>query len=332
MSGTELVTSIFKMARGFWKARILMTAAELDIFSHLLTEPRTAAQVAGELSSDPRGTEMLLDALAALEMLDKKDGAFRVKPALRSVLSSSAPGTIVPPLLHLAQLWEIWGRLTEIVQKGKKDVPFDRIERDEEGVRAFIGAMHSIGRGMAEQVVSRLDLTGKENLIDVGGGSGVYTIAMLRRAPGMRAVIFDRPMVIEIAKEKIAEENLTDRVTFLEGDFYEDELPGGHDLALLSAIIHQNSSGQNVALYRKVFDSLVPGGTVVIRDHVMSEDHTETLEGALFAVNMLVATPAGGTYSFQQINSDLEEAGFRNSHLLHRAEMDSLITAQKPGG
>jgi hypothetical protein len=286
MSGTELVMSVFKMARGFWQARILMTAAELDIFSHLLAEPKTAAQVAGELPSDPRGTERLLDALTALEMLDKKDGAFRVKPGLRKVLSSSAPGTIVPPILHLAQLWEIWGRLTEIVQKGRKDGPFDRIERDEEGVKAFIGAMHAIGRGMAEQVVARLDLTGKENLAD--------------------------------------------RVTVLEGDFYKDDLPGGHDVALLSAIVHQNSSRQNVELYRKVFDSLVPGGTIVIRDHVMSEDHTETLEGALFAVNMLVATPAGGTYSFEQINSDLEEAGFTGGHLLHRTEMDSLVTAQKP--
>jgi hypothetical protein len=139
-------------------------------------------------------------------------------------------------------------------------------------------------------------------------------------------------MVIEIAKEKIAEEKLADRVTFLEGDFHQEDLPGGHDVALLSAIIHQNSSRQNVELYRKMFDSLVPGGTIVIRDHVMSEDHTETVEGALFAINMLVATPAGGTYSFEEINSDLEEAGFTGGHLLHHAEMDSLVTAQKPAG
>lgn len=332
MSSTELVTHILKMARGFWQARILMTAAELDVFSHLLDEPKTAAQVAQELASDRRATEMLLNALAGLGLLTKKDGAFRVKGDLQGALSGSTPETIVPVILHMAQLWGMWGRLTGIVQNGKKDDPFHQIERDEEGVEAFISAMHTIGRGMAEQTVARLDLTAKENLIDVGGGSGIYTIAMLRKAPRMRATIFDRPMVIEIAKQKVAEAKLADRVAFLEGDFYRDDLPHGHDIALLSAIIHQNSRRQNVDLYRKVFDSLVPGGTIAIRDHVMSEDHTEPVDGALFAINMLVATPAGNTYSLPEIESDLEEAGFGNVHSLHRAEMDSLVTAQKPQG
>lgn len=332
MSGKEIVMSIFKKARGFWEARILMTAAELDVFSLLLEEPKTAEQVADELSSNVRATETLLNALVAIEMLVKKDNAFRVRPGLEKLLSSSTPETIIPLILHMAQLWDTWGKLTEIVQKGKQDTSSNTVDRDEEGIKAFIGAMHTIGRGMAEQVVAMLDLTGKENFIDIGGGSGVYTIATLQKSPEMRATIFDRPMVIEIAKKKIAEENLSDRVTLVNGDFYTDDLPGGHDLALLSAIIHQNSPEQNVGLYRKIFDSLVPGGTIVIRDHVMSEDHTATAEGALFAINMLVATPKGGTYSFKEIKSDLKEAGFKNAHLLHHAEMDSLVTAQKPTG
>ncbi len=332
MSGNELVMAVFKRARAFWEARILMSAAELDVFSLLLSEPKTSAQVARELPSDPRGTEMLLNALVVLDMLEKKDGAFRVRPGLEGPLSKSAPETILPLILHMAQLWDTWGKLTEIVRTGKSESSIETIERDEEGIKAFIGAMHGIGRGMAEGVVSKLDLSAKENLIDVGGGSGVYTIATLRKAPGMRATIFDRPKVVGIAREKIAEEGLGDRVTFVEGDFYKDDLPGGHDVALLSAIIHQNSPEENVDLYRKVFDALPPGGTIVIRDHVMSEDHTETAEGALFAVNMLVATPGGSTYSFGEIKNDLEAAGFEGANLLHRGEMDSLVTAQKPEG
>ena len=332
MSEKEIIGSIFKTARGFWEARILMTAAELDIFSRLLDAPRTAARVADELASDPRGTEALLDALVALKMLVKKDDAFRVRPGLEKALSSSAPETILPIILHMAHLWESWGRLTEIVREGKKEEPAKAMEWDGDELKSFINAMHSIGRGMAREVVARLDLAGKRNAIDVGGGSGVYTIAMLSKAPKMRATIFDRPDVIAIAREKIAEAGLTDRVTFAEGDFYKDDLPGGHDVALLSAIIHQNGPGQNVELYRKALDALEPGGMIVIRDHVMSDDHTETVEGALFAVNMLVATPEGGVYSFAEIRRDLEQAGFTGAELVHHAEMDSLVTAQKPGG
>ena len=330
MSGKEQVMAVFKKARAFWEARILMTAAELDVFSVLLDEPKTASGVSEKLSSNTRATEMLLNALVAMDMLVKNDGAFRVKPGLEKALSSSAPETIVPLVLHMAHLWETWGTLTEIVQKGKAEKSFDTLERDEKGIKAFIGAMHTIGRGVAQGVVAKLDLSGKEHLIDVGGGSGVYTIAALSAAPGMRATIFDRPMVVEIAKQKIAEENLSDRVTFVKGDFYKDDLPSGHDIALLSAIIHQNSPEQNVGLYRKVYDALVPGGTVVVRDHVMSEDHTKTVEGALFAINMLVATPEGGTYSFEEIKRDLQAAGFNDIKLIHEAEMQSLVKAEKP--
>jgi predicted O-methyltransferase YrrM len=312
-----------------------MTAAELDIFSQLLDKPKTSKQVAKGLSSDPRATEMLLNSLVALELLVKEegnDGAFSIRPGMEGALSSSSPETILPLILHMGHMWESWGELTDIVRNGKKEKASDVMESDDDGIKAFIGAMHTIGREMAADVVARLDLSDRENLIDVGGGSGVYTIAMLHQAPDMRATIFDRPPVIEIAKEKIAKEGLAGRVTLAPGDFYEDKLPGGHDVALLSAIIHMNSPSQNVKLYRKVSDALTPGGLIIIRDHVMNDDHTETAEGALFAINMLVATPCGGTYSFDEIRADLEKAGFEEAALIHDAEMDSLITAKKPVG
>jgi len=182
---------------------------------------------------------------------------------------------------------------------------------------------------MARSVVAKLDLAGHKSLLDVGGGSGVYTIAMLRAAPEMRATIFDLPAVTEIAKKKLAEEDLLDRVTLAKGDFHKDTFPGGHDLALLSAILHQNSQEQNTALYRRIFDALIPGGVIVIRDHVMNDDHTESADGAMFAINMLVNTPGGGTYSFNEIKETLESAGFKDAELLHEAEMDSLVVAQK---
>jgi len=330
MSLEEEMAAILAKARGFWEARILMTAAELDVFSLLQDAPKTAQQLCKELSSDRRGTETLLNSLVALGLLVKKDGAFRIRSGFEKALSRSAPETVLPMILHMGQLWNRWGKLTEIVLGGKEAQSNEALGRDMEGVKAFIGAMHTIGRGMAREVVSRLDLSDRENMIDVGGGSGVYTIAALRAAPQMRATLFDRPLVTDFAREKLGEEGLLDRVTLVSGDFYSDALPGGHDLALISAIIHQNDSAQNVALYRKVFDALMPGGTVVIRDHVMSDDHTEPAAGAFFAINMLVNTPGGSTYSFDEIGEDLEAAGFENPKLLHRGEMDSLVTARRP--
>jgi hypothetical protein len=324
------LTAILGKARAFWESRTLLTAAELDVFSHLADAAKTSEQVSRELSCDRRGTEMLLDALVALGLLVKAENAFRVRPGFEKALSSSAPETVLPMIRHMAQLWDRWGRLTEIVRGESAGLSVESLERDEAGTAAFIGAMHAIGLGLAGSVVQRLDLSEHRSLIDVGGGSGVYTIAVLRSAPRMRATIFDRPLVTDIARRKLTEAGVADRVTLVNGDFYSDPLPGGHDLALLSAIIHQNDPEQNVALYRKVFGALLPGGEIVVRDFVMSEDHTAPAGGTVFAINMLVNTPGGSTYSFGEIGRDLEAAGFVDAKLLHRGEMDSLVTARRP--
>jgi predicted O-methyltransferase YrrM len=147
----------------------------------------------------------------------------------------------------------------------------------------------------------------------------------------MTATLFDRPAVIPIARERLAEAGMLSRVRLAAGDFYLDELPGGHDLAMLSAIIHQNSPAQNVELFRKVYRALVSGGRLIIRDHVMEPGRTRPKAGAIFAVNMLVNTEGGSTYTFDEIENGLEEAGFIKARMLHSGEqMDALIEAFKP--
>ena len=124
----------------------------------------------------------------------------------------------------------------------------------------------------------------------MGGGPGTYTIAFLRAVPGMTATLFDLPDVIQMARERLESEGMIDRVTLIPGSYDDDELPQGHDLALLSAIIHSNSLDGNLELYRKVFRALKPGGRILIRDHVMEPDRTRPRDGAVFAINMLVGT------------------------------------------
>jgi predicted O-methyltransferase YrrM len=145
----------------------------------------------------------------------------------------------------------------------------------------------------------------------------------------MRATIFDQPDVIPMARERIAGEGLLDRVELVSGDYHEDALPSGHDLAFLSAVIHQNSHEQNVELYRKVFDTLDPGGRIVVRDYVLNSDRTEPASGALFAVNMLVNTDGGNSYTLEEIREGLTEAGFVRVKLLQEKEMSSLVEAYR---
>jgi hypothetical protein len=154
---------------------------------------------------------------------------------------------------------------------------------------------------------------------------------MLERNDKLRAVLFDLPDVVEMARKHFEAEGLSDRVQVVGGNFYEDELPKGCDLALLSSIIHQNSVEQNVELYRKIHRALTVGGAVLIRDHVMDEERIHPPGATLFALNMLVATDGGDTYTYAEVEQQLLEAGFRDVRLVREGErMDCLIEAVKP--
>lgn len=201
---------------------------------------------------------------------------------------------------------------------------------DMDSRRAFIGAMHVIGKNLSEEIAGSLDLGGYRKLLDIGGGSGTYTIAFLKNNPQLKAILFDLKDVIEMARERLSSEGFLDRAELIPGDFYADELPKGCDLALLSAIIHQNSRAQNVELFRKAYRALNPGGMLLIRDHIMNEARTWPLEGAMFAINMLANTLGGDTYTFLEVEQDLKEAGFENIKLLRSGErMDSIVGAAK---
>jgi hypothetical protein len=221
--------------------------------------------------------------------------------------------------------------LTDIVKGLNEDKEEFNFSRDMGELRAFIGAMHVAGTPLAKKVVDAVDARGCNKLLDVGGGSGTYTIAFLRAVPEMTATLFDLPGVIEMARERLGDEGLLERTTLVSGSYFEDELPAGHDLALISAIIHSNSLEENRTLYEKVFRSLNSGGRILIRDHVMDSDRIRPRSGALFAINMLVGTRGGGTFTYDEIESGLSKAGFQRIRLLRQGEnMDAVVEAFKP--
>ena len=322
--------AILKLARQFMENRILLSAAEMNLFTFLDGMPSTAKDLSRTLNADLRGLTILLDALAAMGLLSKKEDMYLSAPDAASFLTDKSPRSVLPMILHAAHLWESWSDLTPIVKgAGLTETPASSAH-DADELSAFIGAMHVVGTLLAQKIVTAIQPGTARNLIDVGGASGTYTIAFLKATPEMKATLFDMPVVIQIARERLAEEGMLDRVRLVAGDFYEDELPCGHDLALLSAIIHQNSPRRNVELFQKVLRAMVPGGRIIIRDHVMDPGRTEPKDGAIFAVNMLVNTEGGSTYTFDEIRNWLEEAGFASVRFLKAGEhMDALVEAFK---
>ncbi len=316
--------------RSFMKSRIILTGAELDLFTRIHRGVDTVGAIAQENRLDVRAVTRLLDAMVVYGLLFKENGGYRLTPE-GMFLSSDHPESTLPMVLHMNELWDTWSHLTETMALGKNPARVPPSQKPEKAMNAFIGAMNVVGRGLSKEIAAALDLSSYYKLLDIGGASGTYTIAFLEKNPKMKGVIFDLKQVVPMAEARLREAGIFDRVELAGGDFYVDELPKGCDLALLSAIIHQNDLKQNRDLYRKIHRAIVPGGTLMIRDHIMDESRTWPPAGAVFALNMLVGTDGGDTYTFREVREDLESAGFTDIRQIRQGEkMDCIVTARKP--
>ena len=221
--------------RSFMISRVILTAAELDFFTRLDEKPCASSELAKEKGLDLRATTRVLDCLVACDFLEKKKNVYKCSEK-GSVYSARHPQTIHPMVLHTNHLWDIWSELTDVVKNGGDSGP-EGIHLDDENWKSFIGAMHVSGRNLAQKIAGDYDAGRCRRLLDIGGASGTYTIEFLRVNPSMTAVLFDFENVIPMAKKRLAEEKIADRVHLVGGDFYRDELPKGCDLALLFAVI-----------------------------------------------------------------------------------------------
>jgi len=317
---------------GFMAPCVFAAAAELDVFTLLASEPLTADQVAEKLCTDARATPMLLDALVALELLEKNGRHYAVPAESIPWLSARSPTSILPMVFHRMNILRGWVQLAWITKAGIPGPKVASIRGPAADREAFVAAMHTVSVSVADDLIARLGPLEFTHLLDVGGASGTWTMAFLRTMPTARATLFDLPDAVKQAQERLAGGEFADRVELAAGDFYRDELPRGADLAWVSAIVHQHDRTANRELFAKVYRALVPGGRIAIRDVVMAPCGTKPVDGALFAINMLVNTPSGTTFTLDELAEDLQSAGFEQAALAVESEgMHSVVVAGKPG-
>jgi (2Fe-2S) ferredoxin/SAM-dependent methyltransferase/DNA-binding CsgD family transcriptional regulator len=317
-----------QQVRAFRESRVVLTAIELDVFSHT-GDGRTADQIADKIGCDPRATEMLLNALTSLGLLEKKTGGFRNGPLAARYLAAGGKDDSRLGLMHTVHLWDRWTTLTECVRKGTSVTYKPMADRDDDRRRAFIGAMHKNASSRAAQVVAAVGVGGVRRLLDIGGGSGAYSIAFAQADPDLQATIFDLPPVLPLTEKYTAEAGLTGRIRFQAGDMNEDEFGNGYDLVLLCAICHMNSPEQNRSLFKKCLSALAPGGRLVIQDFILEPDKTAPRSGALFALNMLVATRVGSSYSRDEYMDWLTGAGFQRPKHIRLPGPTGLVIATR---
>ena len=321
---------ILKLTRAYQDACVLAAAADLELFEAIGADELPAPEVAARIRGAVRGTTILLDALAALDLLTKHEDRYAVPPSLQPLLRPGGPESVLAMVQHQANCMRRWSRLAQTVRDGEPPERTPSVRGEEQDTASFIEAMDVINRDAAAWLVDEIAPGLFTHLLDVGGGSGTWTIAWLTKDPKARVTLFDLPKVIPLAEQRLRDAGLLDRVTLVGGDFDTDPLPSGADLAWVSAIVHQNSRAQNRKLLEKVHAALVPGGRILIRDIVMDASRTKPRGGALFAINMLAATAGGDTFTFAELAEDLAAAGFTETKQLREDEwMHAIVSARR---
>jgi predicted O-methyltransferase YrrM len=315
--------------RAFQESRILLSAIELDLFTALRDGAR-ASEVAARIGADARATETLMNALVAMGALTKRDGVFRNTAAAAEHFVTGAPSGGRLSFLHSVNLWERWSRLTECVRQGTAVDLVDMEQRGEQWIAAFIAAMQRNSQDGAPAVAGAVDASAVRRMLDVGGGSGAYSIAFAAANPNLHAVIFDLKPVLEIAQGHIDHAGLADRITTRAGDLRVDAYGEGFDMVFISSICHMLSPEENIEMFRKALAALNAGGRIVMRDFILEADKTAPRQAAVFALNMLVGTREGSSYSHVEYQDWLEQAGFTLVHHVELPAPASLMIGTKP--
>lgn len=311
---------------GFMQARILLTANNYRIFDHL-TGYQPARNIAKKLKTDLRATTILLDALTGLCLLRKKNNTYKNSDLAAGLLVSGSQYYQGNIIRHAETLWQNWSGLDEILKTGK---PYHK-GRDHE---AFILGMHDLALLKAGKIINAIGLEGVRSALDLGGGPGTYSIEMAKK--GLSVTLFDRPETIEITKRvlrntplspPLARGKIKEGIRFIAGDFLLDDIGRGYDLIFASQILHSNSDKKNIMLLKKCKKALNRRGRIVIQEFHISKDLTKPMQGALFAVNMLVNTEGGRCYSPDEMRSWFLKMGMKE--IKQKLIVDSLLISAR---
>jgi hypothetical protein len=302
---------LMSLASGHVEARIVQAAVELGIFDALEASPSSAAAIATSRKLNPQATELLLNALASLQLLNKQSETFSLADISKRYLVPSSPNCVGDMIRFESSLWHCWEKLPEAICSGKPVRSANMYQDNPDETAIFINAMDSLvkARGDAEVIASMLNWDQVGDLLDVGSGPATYPIALCKKFGHLHATIFDLPATLNLTQGFVREAGLEDRVRLIAGDYRKDTIPGDYDVIFLSNIIHGEDYAKNESLIRKLTKNLKLSGRVIVKDHILDDSRASPAVGAIFSLLMLLTTDGGRCYSFSEVESWMKQSG-----------------------
>ena len=324
---------IMQMTWGFAPPLILEAAVTNGVFDVLDKSPCTLDELARQTKAHLRGLRAICNALVGLQFLARDGEKYTLTPESSAFLVSSKPAFAGGLLHHVSrQLVAPWLGLADLVRTG---ISPRHVERENEGAEffaKFVEDIFNMSAGAAgvlgESIADRLSRPTK--VLDIAAGSGVWGIMLAKKGPTVSVTTVDWPTVTTVTRRIVARHGLTNQFSHIEGDLHDVAFGGGFNIATLGHILHSEGPVKSQKLLKKVYESLAPGGTIVIAEFVPNDDRQGPPMPLLFAVNMLVNTTDGDTFTMAEISGWLSAAGFKNIRTLDAHGPSPLVCADKP--
>lgn len=342
MNTTQLNPSkIIQVGMGFWASKTLLTAVNMELFTHLADGELSGTEIGEKLGLHPRGLYDFLDALVALGFLNRtglvNNAKYKNADDVNIFLDKNKP-SYVGGILEMAnnRLYPFWGNLEEGLKTGKpqnetkgggKPV-FDAIYSDPRRLKEFVDAMGGIQMGNFMTFAMNFDFKDYKTFCDIGGAGGLLACQVAKNNENIECITFDLPAVEPIALENIEAMGLSDRVSSISGDFFEGDLPKA-DVIAMGNILHDWGLEDKKLLIRKAYDSLPTGGALVIIENIIDDDRSENAFGLLMSLNMLIETAEGFDFSASDFTSWSKECGFIETYKMPLTGPSSAVVAIK---
>jgi ubiquinone/menaquinone biosynthesis C-methylase UbiE len=306
---------IMDMASVFFDSATLFAASDLGIFKQLAdSEGKPLETLAEDMHLDRRGLRLLLDACVAIGLLKKStDGLYTNAPDTNAFLVPGKPGDLSQAIRYNRDVYDAWKNAAQLAKTGNPvELPELHLGKDANRTRDFVLAMHGRALAMAPLVIPHLDLSGRKQLLDAGGGPGTFAVRAAQANPGLHCTVLDLPDVVAIASELIQQQEMTEFVKTLPGDYHTTEFPQRIDAINFLGVLHQESPESICHLFKRAFDALEPGGVIHVMDMMTDASHTQPKFSAMFALNMALTTENGWVFSDKELEQWLQQAGFIN--------------------
>lgn len=302
----------------FRRSKTMFAAVSLGVFDVLLNGPQKLDALSDVLNANPDALERLLDACVGLQLLRRTMQGYENTPVAATYLTKTSPYRLTGYIGYSnAVMWKLWANLEDAVREGThrwkqtygwEGPIFAHFFRDEEAKREFLMGMHGYGLISSPQVVAAFDLSRFRRLVDLGGATGHLAIAACQRYPALRAVVFDLPESVPLAREIVGGSAVADRIEIVAGDFFRDPLPKG-DLYTLGRILHDWAEEKILTLLSRIYEHLERHGAVLIAEKLLEEDKSGPRWAQMQNLNMLTCTE-GKERTLAEYEALLKQVGF----------------------